>query len=121
MLDDLSLPSSLTKDITRTFAPLHLLTLSTEIGEYKPNTWAGGRSFDSWPFTEFPSVLRRLLALILLCLKFHFSLDDQFEYYHSHNIDLIRKHGESDELKRNNLQELASERHFDVLEWIRFR
>ena len=124
VLDDLSLPSSLAKDITRTFSPLHLLTMSSEIGEYKEGSRRrGGQklAFESWQLTGFPSVLKRLLALILLCLKFHFSLDDQFEYYHSHNIDLIRKHGESDALKRNNLQELASEKHFDVLEWIRLR
>ena len=111
MLADLSLPSSLQRDITRTFSPLHLLTLSTEVGTGEVSQWQTG----------LPSVLKRLLALILLCLKFHFSLDDQFEYYHSHNIDLIRKHGESDLLRLNNLQELASEKHFDALDWIRLR
>ena len=112
---DLSLPSSLLRDIITTFSPLHLLTLSSEVADYTP------RGSSSWEMSGLPSVLRRLLALILLCLKFLFSLDDQFEYYHSHNIDIIRKSAESDIMRVNNLQELASEKHFDALEWIRLR
>ena len=115
VLADLSLPSSLLRDIITTFSPLHLLTLSSEVADYTP------RGSSSWEMSGLPSVLRRLLALILLCLKFHFSLDDQFEYYHSHNIDIIRKSAESDIMRVNNLQELASEKHFDALEWIRLR
>ena len=101
---DLSLPSSLVRDIVRTFSPLHLLTLSSELADYTPR----GKEGTSWEMSGLPSVLRRLLALILLCLKFHFSLDDQFEYYHSHNIEIIRKYADSDLKKANNLQELAT-------------
>ena len=117
VLADLSLPSSLLRDITTTFSPLHLLTVSSCVGDYTPKGVQGR----CWHMTGFPSVLKRLLALILLSLKFHFGLDDQSEYYHSNNIDIIRKHCESDTLKLHKLHELASEKHFDVLEWIRYR
>ena len=118
VLADLSLPSSFLKDITQTFKPLHLLTLTSEITTYTPRAC---QTNNPWWVTGIPSALRRLLALILLCLKFHFSLDDQFEYYHSHNIDIIRKHQSAEILKLKNLQELASEKYFDAQEWIRFR
>ena len=53
----------------------------------------------------------RIFALILLALKFYFVLDDQFEFYHSHNLKVLREWGKEEALGRQ----------FDILTWIRLR
>ena len=100
VLEDLSLPSDLSLDIMKTMKPLHLLNITTEIFPYEPKE-------KKWLDQKLPNVTKRVLALILFALKFHFSLDDQFEVYHSHNIQV--------------LEGQEKDKYFDVLCWIRLR
>ena len=106
VLEDLSLPSQLALDIMKTMKPLHLLNITTEIFPYEPND-------KKWQDQKLPNTTKRILALILFALKFHFGLDDQFEVYHSHNIKVIES------LERP--EEKREEKYFDVLAWIRLR
>ena len=104
ILNDLSLPSDLSVDIMKTLKPLHLVNITSEILPYDPKN-------PRWLNQKLPNVTKRILALILFALKFHFSLDDQFEVYHSHNIKLIEGMQGSDNEKRL----------FDIQSWIRLR
>ena len=106
ILEDLSLPRDLNKDIMETLKPLHLVNIATKISSYEPKN-------PTWLNQKLPNVTKRILALILFALKFHFGLDDQFEVYHSHNIKLLEGMERTD---GNN-----EERFFDVLSWIRLR
>ena len=96
------MPSFLVKDIYRTFKYLHLLNLSSTVGPYVPDK-------KEWHKSKFPSVMTRLLSLILLALKFYFVLDDQYEFYQSHNIKVLRRWGKEEK------------KQFDILTWIRLR
>ena len=106
ILEDLSLPSDLNQDIRKTLKPLHLVNIATEISSYEPKN-------KRWLDQTLPNVTKRILALILFALKFHFGLDDQFEVYHSHNIKLLEG---MERIDGNN-----EEKFFDVLSWIRLR
>ena len=106
ILEDLSLPSDLNRDIRTTLKPLYLVNIATEIFSYEPKN-------KSWLCQNLPNVTKRILALILFALKFHFGLDDQFEVYHSHNIKLLEG---MERIDGNN-----EEKFFDVLSWIRLR
>ena len=106
ILEDLSLPSDLDKDIRKTLKPLHLVNIATEISAYEPKD-------KRWLDQKLPNVTKRILALILFALKFHFGLDDQFEVYHSHNIKLLEG------MKRIDGND--EEKFFDVLSWIKLR
>merc|ERR1719397_196335 len=64
-----------------------------------------------WLTQTLPNVTKRILALILFALKFHFGLDDQFEVYHSHNVKLIEGMQRIDGKKEDKF--------FDVQSWIR--
>ena len=106
ILEDLSLPSHLNKEIRKTLKPLHLVNIATEISAFEPKD-------KRWLDRKLPNVTKRILALILFALKFHFGLDDQFEVYHSHNIKLLEG------MKR--IDGDKEEQFFDVLSWIRLR
>ena len=96
---DLSLPTFLVRDILRTMQPLNLVTLTSTVTAYSPDQ-------RDWWSAQLPSVMRRLLSLVLLALKFHCALDDQYEHYHSHNLQLLAARTED------------NKNHFDVLRWI---
>ena len=96
---DLSLPTFLVRDILRTMQPLNLVTLTSTVTAYSPDQ-------RDWWDARLPSVMRRLLSFVLLALKFHCALDDQYEHYHSHNLQLLAARTED------------NKNHFDVLRWI---
>ena len=106
ILEDLSLPCDLQKDIRETLKPLHMLSIATEISSYDPEN-------KRWLDQKLPNVTKRILAMILFALKFHFGLDDQFEVYHSHNIKLLEG--------MDRIDGANEERFFDILSWIRLR
>jgi len=103
ILNDLSLPYVLCKDITNTFKHLHLLSMSATLQPYTPE-----KTGKLWALNKFPLVSKRILALILLTLKYHCGLDDKYEVYMSHNI------------KKMATLEVGSDiNYFDILSWIR--
>ena len=102
-LRDLSLPSALCKDIMQCFKRVYLTTLSAPLQPYKPKDRG-----KLWAFNKFPLVSKRILALILLALKYHCGLDDQFEVYMGHNINKI-----------SNMDEESDIKYFDLLTWLR--
>jgi len=104
VLDDLCLPSFLIEDIISTFNPLGLLNMSVDIDNSGSET---GSPTDLKNFQRIPSVMARVFGLILVALKYHFSLDDQYEIYHSHNVMMLRKWGQEKEPQ------------FDIMEWIK--
>ena len=106
ILNDLSLPSDLSIDIMKTLKPLHLVNITSEILPYDPKN-------PRWLGQTLPNVTKRILALILFALKFHYSLDDQFEVYHSHNIKVIEG--------MQGLDSNSEKPFFDVQSWIRLR
>jgi len=102
-LRDLSLPSTLCKDITQCFKRLYLTTMTASLQPYLPKDQSM-----RWACNKFPLVSKRILAIILLALKYHCGLDDQFEVYMAHNIDKMALMNEGSDVK-----------YFDLLAWIR--
>jgi len=110
VLDDLCLPSFLIEDIISTFNPLGLLNMSVDLDSSKghaPGTYVTNFLKIHSNLHRIPSVMARILGLILVALKFHFGLDDQYEIYHSHNVKMLRKWGQEKEPQ------------FDIMEWIK--
>jgi len=102
-LRDLCLPSALCKDITQCFKRLYLTTMTASLQPYLPKD----KSM-LWALNKFPLVSKRILALILLALKYHCGLDDQFEVYMAHNIDKMALMDKGSDVK-----------YFDLLSWLR--
>ena len=101
VVSDLCLPSVLVVDIMTTFTPLQLFTIGIDIPDYTP-------AIRSWRTDgRFPSVFQRVLALIMIALKFHFGLDDQYEVFFSHNLKIIQDRGHK---QVNN--------DFDFMQWL---
>ena len=103
ILSDLCLPDILLGDIIATFFPLHLFTLGIDIEHCEDPEIRS----QSWFIKSFPSVFKRVFAVIVLALKLHFSVDDQYEYYYSHNVRLLKKWGK---------ERFSHE--FDYLQWL---
>jgi len=102
-LRDLSLPSVLCKDIKQCFKRLYLTTIAASLQLYMPKDTG-----KLWALNKFPLVSKRILALILLALKYHCGLDDQFEVYMAHNID-----------KMALMEEGSDVKYFNLLTWLR--
>jgi len=102
-LREFSLPSVLCKDITQCFKKLYLTTMIASLQPYMPMDHE-----KHWAKNKFPMVSKRILALILLALKFHCGLDDQYEVYMSHNIKKMAMMDNGCDIK-----------YFDILSWLR--
>lgn len=99
---EMSLPSSICQDIVSAVEMSHMLSLQYPVDKYDP-------SVTKWGKKQLPSVAARALALILLHLKFHFGLDDQYEELASHNARKFNMSGDKE----------GEEPAFDFIDWLR--
>jgi len=96
-LHDLSLPNVLCDEMMRCFKKIHLTNIAAYLVPYSESS--------KYPF---PLVSKRILALILLTLKFYCGFDDQFEVYMSSNGKRIA-----------SLDNLPENHFFDPVKWLR--
>jgi len=114
IVSDLGLPKELAKDILDVFYDFLLTDLTTPIRPYTNGPDQESTNHDLYHRRSLPSPSLRIMALILVSLKFHCGLDDQTEVIWHRNIELLHR-----PYIRHFQEVQEEEANFSLLTWIR--